>query len=73
MKTKTEKKRGRGRPYGSFSLKVLPDGSKKRISIFEYRKELSKAKAESKLKRLGNSSKTQKPKERKQIVVIFNF
>jgi len=37
-----KKKETRGRPYGSYSIKQMPDGSQKRIDVFSYRKLLKK-------------------------------
>jgi len=36
MKNKTKTKRGR--PFKSYSIKILPDGTKKKMSVFKYRK-----------------------------------
>jgi len=65
-------KKARGRPVGSYSLKILPDGSQKRMNIFEYKKELSKARAKNRLLKLGEP-KIKKVSGEKQITIIINL
>jgi len=66
-------KKARGRPVGSYSLKIMPDGSQKRMNIFEYKKELSKARAKNRLLKLGEPKKVRRVSGEKQITIIINL